>query len=205
MSAPTFQVHTAISLDDAEAVAALHAECLPTSVMGRLGSTTLARYYRWVPTSPSETLILAQDEGRALGAAVLSRDPGSVLSRFVRSAPAGFAAAVLSAAMRSSEFRRELVAYVRERARGVSVEETRPEVLQIFVDPRHRQRHIASGLLAAVEAQLTAAALRQYEVRTLADDNASTLTFYSKHAFQQAGERWFCGRRYLVLRRVLSD
>jgi GNAT superfamily N-acetyltransferase len=187
-------------------IAGLHADAMPHSALGAMGRRTLRRYYSWVVRSTLERLFVVEDSGRVVGAAVLSREPETVLRRFVRAAPLRFAGEAGRAYFRTHAFRQALHAYLRECIGDRTLaDDTTPEVLQIFVAPGLRHRRLGSQLLAAVERRLTAEGTTRYQVRTLSDDNDETLRFYERRFFRPHAESWFCGRRYLILRRSVID
>jgi GNAT superfamily N-acetyltransferase len=194
---------TEVTIEDAAALAALHRASLPLSVLGRMGHSTLERYYRWVGRSTLEQLFVVRDESVLIvGAAVVSLRPASLLRRFVSDAPLRFAVEAAAAAVRDPAFRRDVRAFVSDAGdRGGN---DAPEVLQVFIAAPARGRHQGTELLQRVEEWLRARGLTRYRVRTLADDNAATLAFYDRRGFQAAGERLFCGERYLVMEKRLS-
>ena len=192
-----------VTAETASALAALHRSSLPVSVLGRMGRSTLERYYRWVGRSPLEQLFLARDDRSLVGAAVVSLRPASLLRRFVGDAPVRFAAEAAAAFVRDAAFRRDVRAFLFESGDNAGSEQ--PEVLQVFVAAPARGRQTGTALLQRVEDWLRARHLGRYCVRTLAEDNASTLGFYARRGFQTAGERRFCGERYLVLEKSVAE
>ncbi len=189
---------------DAARLAQLHRATLRTSTLGRMGLAPLARYYRWAAVSPDERLFVSRTAEGIDGAAVLSVDPDTALRRFVMRAPFRFAASAMAAAIRDREFRRELVAYGRERLRAASEPGAAPELLQIYVDPFGRNRGVGSRLLARVEQAVTTAGLDRYYARTVVQDNEATLGFYARRGFTAGREQTFCGVRYVLLCKHLT-
>lgn len=175
---------------------------MPLSVLGRLGSPTLERYYRWVAQSMSEHLFVSREGSHVIGAAVVSLQPGSVMRRFIASAPIAFVRGAVSAFLRDHLFRAQTAAYFFERASarppGVA------EVLQIFVAADRQSRHAGTALLDHVETWLKLHGVARYVVRTLAERNDATLAFYMRRGFQPAGESIFCGARYHVLEKAVA-
>ncbi len=194
---------TVVTAETAAALAALHRASLPVSVLGRMGRSTLERYYRWVGRSNLEHLFLARDDHALIGAAVVSLRPASLLRRFIGDDPVRFAVEAASAFVREPAFRRDVRAFMFEAGDKAAHEE--PEVLQVFVTAPARGRHTGTGLLQRVEEWLRARSLPRYCVRTLAEDNAATLAFYARLGFSTTGERRFCGERYLVLEKLIAE
>ena len=191
----------ALSARDAERLAVLHTQSMPLSVLGRMGAPTLRRYYHWAAGSEREHVFLAREDGVVTGAAVLSLAPGTVIRRFVGSTPLSFAAAAAAAFLRDSAFRRDVFAWLGGDNGG---SEYAPEVMQIFVAREHRSRHTGTALLRRVEEWLQQQAATRYYVRTLADNNQSTLAFYERRGFRQVGVRPFCGVTFFVLEKVVE-
>lgn len=191
-----------ISQHDVEQLTALHRRTLPRSVLGRMGPSTLERYYRWVVRSMSEQLFVSREGTRVIGAAVLSLEPESVMRRFIAAAPAAFVLSASAAFLRDGAFRAQALAYVFER--GKTTAAAVPEVLQIFVAPDRQSRHAGTALLEQVETWLKTHGVARYSVRTLAERNDATVAFYARRGFQPAGEAMFCGTRYHVLEKIVA-
>jgi GNAT superfamily N-acetyltransferase len=194
---------TEVTAEAAASLASLHLVSFRASVLAHMGRSTLERYYRWVGRSPHEQLFVARDDGGLIGAAVLSLRPGSLLRRFVAASPLRFAGEAAMAFVRDQAFRGDVRAFLFES--GSDAGNGLPEVLQVFVAAAARGRHTGTALLQRVEDWLRARQLSSYCVRTLADDNAATLGFYSRRGFQRTGERRFCGERYLVLVKPIAE
>jgi GNAT superfamily N-acetyltransferase len=186
-----------VSRADAEQLARLHRAAMPYSVLGALGTATLRRYYRWVARSADERVFVSRDGDRVIGVAVLSFRPANVIRRFVMARPLSFATAALARFVQDSAFRRQVRAFLAESSSNDAGEA--PELLQIFVAAEARGRHNGTALLRRVEEWLSMHGHTRYYVRTLADNNASTLAFYDRRGFAAAGERLFCGSRFAVL------
>ena len=191
----------AATTKDFDALAALHGATLPTSTLGRLGTGTLVRYYRWVAASADECLFVSRVDAEVVAAAVVSVSPATILRRFIAHAPLAFGIAVAAAFLRSAPFRREAAAYARERLR--SAEADGPELVQIFVNDRHQHRSLGSQLLARVERHLAQSGASGYHTRTVMADNERTLAFYRTRGFVLDRELMFCGERYALFTRTI--
>ncbi len=183
---------------DLEDLAHLHAQGLPDSLFTSLGHDALVRFYAYVEASPYETAWTATDAGRIVGAAVVSRDPGTVLSRFVTHAPLAFARELARVVVGHPEVRARLRQRLREGAAG---ESHSPELTQIFTDSTRRGRGIGAALLRACEANLIARQIGRYFVHTERDDNTAGIRFYRREGFQQIGESVSFGRHFLVMQK----
>jgi GNAT superfamily N-acetyltransferase len=191
----------AIGADIAAALADMHRQSLAFSTLGRMGRTTLERYYRWVGRSATEHLFVERDANTVVAAAVLSLHPFTLVRRFVRAAPLAFALEAARAFARDAAFRREALGFFSDRSDSTS---TLPEIVQIFVSPDQRGRKTGTRLLGRVEEWLKAHQQSRYYVRTLAENNAATLGFYRGRGFVPTGETIFCGTRYIVLERAVE-
>jgi GNAT superfamily N-acetyltransferase len=191
------------SAEDLDRLAHLHRRTLPTSVLGRMGTATLRRYYRWLGESPLEWLFTSRGAGGVDGAAVISFSPASLVGRFVKYSPLAFLTTVMIRFAADAAFRRELVAYVRE---ARAAEETKgPELLQVFVAPDRQGQAVGSALLTRVAEALGERRVTAYWVRTLQDGNERTLAFYRGRGFEYDRAFTFCGARYVLLKKVLEE
>jgi GNAT superfamily N-acetyltransferase len=193
--------HSEVGRANAVALAAMHRQSFAASVLGRMGSSTLERYYRWVGRSTIEQLFLEYEADMLVGAAVLSLDPPTLIRRFVRDAPVTFVIEAVRTFARDAAFRREVRGFLVDSGDVVSA---LPEVMQIFVAPDRRGRNTGTRLLRRVEEWLHAHQLPRYYVRTLAENNVATLGFYRSRGFEPTGESLFCGTRYIVLEKAVA-
>ena len=181
-------------------LAALHAAALPASLFTSLGHAALVRYYAYVEASPWETAWTASEAGDVVGACVVSRDPGSVLSRFVRHAPIAFTRELASVVIENHSVRQALLQRLREPSGG---ESHAPEVTQIFTDQARRGHGIGAALLRSCEANLRKSGFVSYFVHTERDDNMSGIRFYRREGFHPIGESRSFGRAFLVMQKDL--
>jgi len=185
---------------DLEALAALHAEALPTSLFTALGHDALVRYYAYVEASPYETAWTAAEGGEVVGACVVSYQPDRVLRRFVSHAPLAFARELGKLVIRDAGIRGKIVQKLREPSSG---EPLTPEVTQIFTDQAQRGRGIGAALLRGCEAKLRTARISRYFVHTERDDNTAGIRFYRREGFTSIGESRSFGRAFLVMQKDL--
>lgn len=185
---------------DLEDLAALHAEALPTSLFTALGHDALVRFYAYVEASPHETAWTAAEGGRVVGACVVSREPGTILRRFVSHAPVAFAKELGRLVVHDAALRASLLAELRERSKEPP---QAPEVTQILVDRSVRGQGIGAALLRACEANLRTAGLTRYFVHTERDANTAGIRFYRREGFTPIGESRSFGRAFLVMQKDL--
>lgn len=190
---------------DYRRLADLHRATMPTSVMGRLGPSLLAHYYRWVAGSGSERLFVVRHGEDIAGAAVVSDAPQTVASRFASSGAVTFAAALLKSTATDAAFRHDLWAYLRETVSGRNEAPHAPELTQIFVAPDWQDRSLGTTLLTRVEVDLRRRGIADYYARTVVKENGRTLAFYERRAFTRVGEVRFCGQLYALLRKSVPS
>jgi len=182
-------------------LAALHAACLPRSILSELGHATLARYYAFARAAGDETIVVGRIDGEVQAALVVSRAPGTLLRRFASQAPASLAVALARRLVASGELRRRCWSRLRERP-GPDLD--LPEVVQIFTDPGHRGRGIGSQLLRSCEDILRRACLPAYCIHTHADGNEAGIRFYRREGFTVIGEARSFGDRFVVMKKGLA-
>jgi ribosomal protein S18 acetylase RimI-like enzyme len=193
-------------LADADALARLHAQSLPTSLLTELGHDALVRYYRFAIGSSPEHVWVATDaepragEGAVIGGCVLSDDPSGVMKRFVRFGPLYFAGDLGRAMIASGSLRRRLV----QGLRGGSDGGHKPEVTQIFTDAKRRGEGLGAQLLRTCEATLSQRGTRKYFVHTQRDDNEAGIRFYRREGFEVIGESRSFGEAFLVMQKELD-
>src|SRR5688572_21487219 len=146
---------------DAETLAFLHAEALPSSMLTALGHAALVRYYAWVTTA--EHAWTAHADGNVVGGCVLSDAPHTVMRRFARAAPLQLGRELAKQVVVNNGFRARLLAGLR--GSGGDGPHA-PEVTQIFTDGKLRGRGIGAQLLRACEEDLRTRGARKYFVHT---------------------------------------
>lgn len=184
---------------DIDALARLHAESLPSSLLTELGPAGLARFYRFAIRSPVEHLWVADVDGVVAGC-VLSDEPATMTRRFVRRAPLHFAGDLGKAIIASPSLRRRLLHALRGGGEGPHS----PEVTQIFTDASKRGHGLGAELLRSCEQALKARGTRSYFVHTLRDDNQAGIRFYERQGFVVIGESMSFGECFLVMQKELD-
>ena len=185
---------------DVDALARLHAQSLPTSLLTELGHEGLVRYYQFAIRSSHEHVWVIGD-GEVIAACVLSDAPGTVIRRFVRHAPVRFARDFGKAVVGRRSLRRRLVEGLRA---GGSDAGHSPEVTQIFTDASRRGEGLGAQLLRVCEETLRARGTRSYFVHTERDDNEAGIRFYRREGFVVIGESISFGQTFLVMQKDLD-
>lgn len=212
MSTPRVEVRRLLA-EDLERLAELHRRAFPASVLGRLGTEAVVRYYQWQLLGPHEVEgLVAVDGGRLLGFLVGGRFRGSMIgfvkrhARFLVVQVARHPTLLVSRrGLRAVAVASRLLAW---RSPGARVE--RPDrvpaesfgVLVVAVAPEaHR---LGVGRLLVGEAEQTA---RQagYERMHLTVDphNGHALTFYRELGWRRLGlpgdtsSAWLMGKEIL--------
>ena len=182
---------------DASALASLHAQCLPSSLLTLLGRDALTAYYGFA--CRHEQVWVAEQDLRVVGGCVLSERPASQLRRFVTAHPLVFARSFARRLAISATLRQRLLA-----GGGGSDEGHAPEVTQIFTDGKLRGQGIGAALLRTCEGTLRGRGHRKYYVHTQRDDNDAGIRFYRREGFVPVGETRSFGEPFLVMQKELD-
>jgi GNAT superfamily N-acetyltransferase len=186
---------------DAEALAVLHAEALPRSMLTQLGRDALVRFYQWAVANKVEHTWSVVIDDQVVGGCVLSDEPQSILARFTRHAPVKFARDLGSQLVVNSDLRHRFLRRLRERDPGDGPYV--PEVTQIFTDARRRGQGIGAALLRRCEKDLRGRGGTKYFVHTERDDNEAGIRFYLREGFRQIAESRSFGTAFLVMQKDL--
>jgi GNAT superfamily N-acetyltransferase len=190
------------------ALAALHVACLPSSMISRLGSPAVERFYAFARSSPMEVVWSAVDQD-VIGGCVVSDEPHTMLARFTRAAPLRFARELATATLADAELRRRIASRFRDGLLGERQASTTtgphvPEVTQIFTDARRRGQGIGAALLRTCEQHLRTRGVQNYFVHTHRDDNDAGIRFYEREGFVTVGESKSFGEAFVVMKKVLA-
>ena len=183
-------------------LASLQTELLPKSLVSLLGEDFARSFYRYASRSEQESVLVLLRGNRALGACVLSFDPGSLDRRLLARTP------MLAFALLRF-YRLPLGALVREslwRARsGAKPEhELLPELVLIFVSHELLGKGLGGRMMEECETLLRARSIDAYTVNTEDEEGNLALNFYVSRGFQVVGKALRHGIRYIVLRKDLE-
>jgi GNAT superfamily N-acetyltransferase len=195
----TAEIRVAVRAD-AEPLALLHRESLPSSLLTSLGLGALVRYYRFVATSSCECVWSAVVGGDVVGGCVLSEAPDTVMRRFGGRAPFQLGRELARQVIVNNAFRARLLAGLRG---GGGDEKHAPEVTQIFTDGKLRGQGIGAQLLRVCEESLRTRGVQKYFVHTERDDNQAGIRFYLREGFVQIGQSVSFGEHFLVMQKDL--
>lgn len=181
-----------LSQSDFEQLAELHIANLGNSILSRMGTGIVARYYRFIGKSADNFLFVEENNGEVSGAAVLSIDSHKVMRQFVRHNFIAFALAALRACLTSPSFIQVLLRQSSPGASGAGpVAPGQAEIVQIFVAQKHRNLKIGKKLLDRVNDFLFARNIAKFIIRTRAGNNDAALGFYRKNNFAEIGRaKW---------------
>lgn len=187
-----------------DAIARLHVESLPDSVIGMLGGNYVRAFYGYLVRSKRELLAVARDAaGKPVGAAVVTLEPGTLNRRLLTQTPLVRCLAmsfpkVAGLARSALRGRRDVAvsgpAYV---ATGA------PQLILLYTAAAVRGRGHGTALLHDVERQLRARRIARYEVLTEADPSNRALAFYERRGFEPSGIAVRFGTPFQVFRRSL--
>ena len=186
-----------IEMDPAAALlnqaADLHVLLLPGSAISRLGPAYARSFYRFAAKSRTETVFVAAESGRAIGAAVLSIAPAQLQRRLAICTP--LIPRMLGAPAISV---RILLAKMFEKL-DPSVNSKIPEVIAIFTSQDYQRHGVGAALLRAVEYELRVRGFSRYNVRTEDTPSNRAVRFYENQGFERAGHVRTPGVRFLVM------
>lgn len=168
---------------DAESMARLHRESMPTAFLPELGGGFLRRLYRAMTNEPDAVAVVAEDRGAVVGFAAAVPSVGAFYRGFVRHE--GFAAGLAAAPklVRPSVLRRAIET-ARHPARTPGLPDA--ELLSIAVDAQHRSGGVGRELADAVTAGLADRGVRRFKV-VVDVDNEDANRFYERLGYRPAG------------------
>ena len=182
----------------------VHLECLPDSLVSRLGRRYTRAFYRYINLSHNEHVFVERDAERIVSGCVLSLDPGTLMRRLAFGSPLMWFAVL--GVLRPSILRLLVGSLGRgEPASQYRVLHSSPEVILMFTAQRARDRGAGSLLLGECERFLTARGYGQYLVRTVDDESNAALRFYAKNGFIECGRCVQYGQPFRILRKEIGD
>jgi ribosomal protein S18 acetylase RimI-like enzyme len=188
---------------DCSQLADLHRECLPDSLVSRLGGGYARAFYRYVSQSADERVFLRRDADHILSACVLSLAPQTLTRRLIFGTPLLWFAAL--GILRLSLARWLLASFGRPSAAPHSPpHHSLPEVILIFTAPRGQGRGLGSDLLDECQRVLAARGCSEYRVRTIDDEANAALRFYARNGFVECGRCVELGRPFRILRKRIG-
>ncbi len=167
---------------DAEAMARLHADSMPTAFLPTLGRGFLVRLYRGLIQDRHAIAMVADDGSRVVGVATAVPSVGAFYRRFA------FRRGVVAALAAAPKLRPTTVRRAIETARYPSTANDLPdaELLSIAVDDSSRSDGVGSALVSAIAERLALAGVRDFKA-VVGTDNAGANRFYERNGFVLAG------------------
>jgi ribosomal protein S18 acetylase RimI-like enzyme len=187
---------------DCRRLAALHVECLPDSLVSRLGRRYAVAFYRYLSRSDHERVFVHREDGRIASACVLSLRPQTLARRLALGTPLLWFAPRLLAGLLWANVPARQAARTAQRGdpgRGL------PEVTHVFTAPEARGRGAASALLDHCEEFLLRQDHSRYVTKTVDDDANPALAFYRNRGFAELGWLAEHGLALRVLLKTLPD
>ena len=183
------------------AIARLHAQCLPDSLVGALGDGYVRSFYRFVARSPRETLVVDRNEaGTPVAVAVLSLEPATLTRRLAMGTPL-----LLSALRQLPYFLTHAFGGTGKGGgeRGPELPSIKPQLILIYTAVTERGKGRATTLIAELERRLRDRGVPEYEVRTESDPSNPALAFYRARGFTPSGVSVRMGTSFQVFSRRL--
>lgn len=186
-----------------ETLAAMHAACLPHSVLSLLGGEFLGAFYRFAARGPVETVLAARDGDEAVAGALVSRRPATLNRRALFATPLAWAVLrhLHRAPVRQAVFGNARIAW----DDPAWATEPEPELLEFFCRADRRGRGFGGALVAHVDRLLAAEGIGRYFVRTTDAPDNRALKFYRGHGFVPVGRIDANGVRFALLMKTLCN
>lgn len=175
---------TRLNSADYKQLATLHSINLGNSILSKLGSVMLQRYYKFIEQSQSNFLFIEGVSGEIRGATVLSFDSRTVMHEFVKNNFMAFALSAAWKCLTTPSF--ILILFQQSSPDSSSLDndaKQQIEIVQIFVDEKYRNQKIGKKLLDKVNDFLYSRNISKYIIRTRVNNNEATLGFYEKNNF----------------------
>jgi GNAT superfamily N-acetyltransferase len=179
------------------ALARLHGETLPDSLVSALGPLGLRCYYDFVRASPEELLLTIEHSCRLAGALVFSFHPQSLMKRFFAANRATLMGLILLRLPVSPRLRRFLSAKLFQGRPAAEAQEVLPELVQIYVAGGSRRQGLGAELLAMLDARLRDHGVERYAVKTEDEPDNPAVDFYHRQGYVVAGRLQTTGKSYL--------
>jgi GNAT superfamily N-acetyltransferase len=172
-------------------LAELHAARLSEQFLTMMGRRYLCAFYRFIASSPLETLFISRKNGLICGVCALTQAENTVLRRSVMSTFLDFVRAAGTRFLLSPPFRRACFAI----AKGGNRLVYKPQILLLFTDSS--TKGIGSLLIKYVASTLQGADFLYTKTET---DNIEAIAFYQRMGFEIVERVIYAERTYYYLR-----
>jgi len=176
---------------DIPQLADIHCQCLPDSMVSRIGADYARSFYRYLARSEDELGFLHRDGETVVSACIVSLVPATLERRLLRHTPLVLRAPL---AIRRLPIRSMAAKALGRGDAGVEQPDG-PELLLIFTVAALRSTGIGAATLARCEEELRRRGHARYFVKTLDDPGNRAVPFYRRHGFTQLGTRVNHGKR----------
>lgn len=172
-------------------LADLHCRMLPHTVVSRLGRCYAAFFFRYLVRSPLEDLLVERRDGRPVGFAVLSAEPGTLSRRLLLNTPLLLWAPVAFLRLSPTVLRG-------------GAEIPAPEFLILAVDAEVQRRGVASALMERSEALLRARGCAAIWTRLEDLPSSPVISLFQRFGYGNTGTRPHLGSTVQVLSKPLK-
>lgn len=187
-----------IAPSDANRLADLHIQSLPSRLLPLLGRSYLQAFYRFIAQSDHEQLYVSRSNDGIAACCIVTSDETSVLSRAVRATLVQFIWATLRRFFVSAHFRQACFSVLKSGRRSSLA----PQILVLFTDPTQAGHGIGRLLVDYVCNTLDSDALY---TKTEDGEDKATINFYQKNGFAVAERSTYADQSYVYLRRDLTQ
>ena len=184
-------------------VAALHIDCMPTSILTKYGPSILHSFYKFISSSKHEKLFLVSDF-KVNGVAVISFAPQTLMKRFVMGRGINILYEIALKSLMSPTVMKTSIRTILSVKRQPEILDGVPELVLLFVDKHERRKGTATQLIEQIEAFLKLQSISRYYVKTLENniDNIP-ISFYKKQGFGEVGNGVESGKNYIFFEKNL--
>jgi GNAT superfamily N-acetyltransferase len=176
---------------DVPQLANIHCQCLPDSMVSRIGQDYARSFYRYLAGSADELAFLQRDGETVVSACIVSLAPATLERRLLRHTPLVLRAPL---AIRRLPLRSMAAGFLGRGEEGAEQPDG-PELLLIFTVAALRSSGLGAATLARCEEELRRRGHARYFVKTLDDPGNRAVSFYRRHGFSQLGTRVHHGKR----------
>lgn len=185
-----------LSQNDIAVLAELHLDCLPLSLVSRLGLSYARSFYRFMERSTHEVVLVRRDEDRIVAACVLTLKPTSLNRRLLSGS------ALITAFLRSGKLLNWLPVLTsrssRKRGFDGTIAHSGPEIILLYTSEHCRGMGHGVSLLREAESRIAAAGFSRYFLKTVDMPDNPAFRFYERNGLTMGNCIMTQGRTFRV-------
>lgn len=176
-----------LSATDIRQIAAMHCECLPDSLVSRIGPRYARAFYRHVDRSTDELAFVHRSGGRVASACIVSLEPHTLKRRLLTRTALVLHAPLALRRLPLRGIASSLIGRGGGEEEGGAMQPRGPEVLLIFTEPAARSSGLGAQTLARCEEHLRERGHQRYYVKTADESDNRAIGFYLRNGFARIG------------------